>query len=39
MFGAVAVFGLATIVFGLSRSLPLSIAALAVLGRPTWSAW
>ena len=32
MFGAVALFGLATIVFGLSRSLPLSIAALAVLG-------
>ena len=32
MFGAVAVFGIATIVFGLSRSLPLSIAALAVLG-------
>ncbi len=32
MFGAVAVFGIATIVFGVSRSLPLSIAALAVLG-------
>ncbi len=32
MFGAVALFGLATIVFGLSRSLPLSVAALAVLG-------
>ena len=32
MFAAVALFGLATIVFGLSRSLPLSIAALAVLG-------
>ncbi len=32
MFGAVAVFGIATIVFGLSRSLPLSIAAMAVLG-------
>ncbi len=32
MFGAVAVFGLATIVFGVSRSAPLSIAALAVLG-------
>jgi MFS family permease len=32
MFAAVALFGLATIVFGLSRSLPVSIAALAVLG-------
>jgi MFS family permease len=32
MFASVAVFGVATIVFGLSRSLPLSIAALAVLG-------
>lgn len=32
MFASVAVFGLATIVFGLSRSLPLSVAALAVLG-------
>ncbi len=32
MFAAVGLFGLATIVFGLSRSLPLSIAALAVLG-------
>ena len=32
MFIAVAVFGLATIVFGLSRSFPLSLAALAVLG-------
>jgi hypothetical protein len=32
MFLAVAVFGVATIVFGLSRSLPLSVAALAVLG-------
>ncbi|MBB2155386.1 MFS transporter [Gluconacetobacter diazotrophicus] len=32
MFAAVAVFGLATIVFGLSRSLPVSILALAVLG-------
>ncbi|MBE7211487.1 MAG: MFS transporter [Gluconacetobacter diazotrophicus] len=32
MFGSVAVFGLATVVFGISRSLPLSIAALAVLG-------
>ena len=32
MFASVAVFGLATIVFGLSRWLPLSIAALAVLG-------
>lgn len=32
MFGGVAVFGLATIVFGLSRSLWLSVAALAVLG-------
>ena len=28
MFIAVAVFGLATIVFGLSRSFPLSLAAL-----------
>ncbi|MCI0573968.1 MAG: MFS transporter [Myxococcaceae bacterium] len=32
MFFAVALFGLATIVFGLSRSLPLSVLALAVLG-------
>ncbi|MEO6298668.1 MAG: MFS transporter [Paracoccaceae bacterium] len=32
MFWAVAAFGLATVVFGLSKSLPLSIAALAVLG-------
>ena len=32
MFASVALFGIATIVFGLSRSLPLSIAALAVLG-------
>ena len=32
MFGGVAVFGLATIVFGLSNSLWLSVAALAVLG-------
>jgi MFS family permease len=32
MFGGVAVFGLATIVFGLSTSLPLSVFALAVLG-------
>ena len=32
MFGAVAVFGLATVVFALSRSLPLSVAALVVLG-------
>ena len=32
MFAAVAVFGLATILFGLSRSLPLSILAMAVLG-------
>ncbi len=32
MFAAVMLFGVATIVFGLSRSLPLSIAALAVLG-------
>jgi MFS family permease len=32
MFGAVTVFGLATIVFALSRSLPLSMMALAVLG-------
>ena len=32
MFAGVAVFGAATIVFGLSKSLPLSVAALAVLG-------
>lgn len=32
MFVAVGVFGLATIAFGLSRSFPLSLAALAVLG-------
>ncbi|MBS1154130.1 MAG: putative major facilitator superfamily transporter [Proteobacteria bacterium] len=32
MFSAVAVFGLATIVFGVSTSLPLSFVALAVLG-------
>jgi MFS family permease len=32
MFGGVAVFGLATIVFGLSRSLWLSVVALAILG-------
>ena len=32
MFAAVIVFGIATIAFGLSRFLPLSIAALAVLG-------
>ena len=32
LFGAVTVFGLATIVFGLSTSLPLSIGALMVLG-------
>ncbi|MES2724425.1 MAG: MFS transporter, partial [Pseudomonadota bacterium] len=32
MFAGVAVFGMATIVFGLSKSLPLSVAALAVLG-------
>lgn len=32
MFSGVAVFGLATIVFGLSKSLWLSVAALAVLG-------
>jgi MFS family permease len=32
MFAAVAVFGLCTIVFGLSRSLPLTLAALAGLG-------
>lgn len=32
MFAAVAVFGLCTIVFGLSHSLPLSVAALAGLG-------
>ncbi len=32
LFAAVALFGLATIAFGLSRSFPLSLAALAVLG-------
>ncbi|MEQ9079618.1 MAG: MFS transporter [Sandaracinaceae bacterium] len=32
MFGGVAVFGVATIVFGLSESFPLSLAALALLG-------
>ena len=32
MFGGVAVFGLATVAFGLSKSLWLSVAALAVLG-------
>jgi MFS family permease len=32
MFGGVAAFGVATIVFGLSRSLPLSVAALVVMG-------
>lgn len=32
MFAAVAVFGLATLVFGLSRSVPLSMLALMVLG-------
>ena len=32
MFAAVAVFGVATIVFGLSRSFALSLCALAVLG-------
>jgi MFS family permease len=32
MFVAVAIFGVATIVFGVSRFLPLSVAALAVLG-------
>lgn len=32
MFGAVAAFGLSTVVFGLSRSFPLSLAALVALG-------
>lgn len=32
MFASVGLFGIATIVFGLSRSLPLSVAALAVAG-------
>jgi MFS family permease len=32
MFGAVAIFGIATIVFGLSTSFVLSLAALAILG-------
>lgn len=32
MFVSVAIFGIATIIFGFSRSIPVSIAALAVLG-------
>jgi len=32
LFGSVAVFGIATLVFGVSTSLPLSLAALGVLG-------
>jgi hypothetical protein len=32
LFACIAIFGAATIVFGLSRSLPLSMAALAILG-------
>lgn len=32
MFGGVAIFGMATVVFGLSRSLPLSLATLVVVG-------
>lgn len=32
MFGGVAVFGVATLIFGLSRSVPLSVAALLLLG-------
>jgi MFS family permease len=32
LFGSVAVFGLATIVFGISTSFPLSVAALLVIG-------
>jgi hypothetical protein len=32
MFASVAIFGIATIVFGVSRSLPLSLAALVLLG-------
>jgi len=32
LFAGVALFGVATVVFGLSRSLPLSLAALALLG-------
>ena len=32
MFVSVVIFGIATIIFGLSRSIPVSIAALAVLG-------
>ncbi|MEO8454571.1 MAG: MFS transporter [Sphingomicrobium sp.] len=32
MLGAVAVFGTATVIFGFSRSMPLSLACLAVLG-------
>ncbi|ANU08016.1 MFS transporter [Paraurantiacibacter namhicola] len=32
MLGAVAVFGLATVIFGLSRSMPLSLAMLVIVG-------
>lgn len=32
LFGALSLFGVATVVFGLSRSVPLSVAALALLG-------
>jgi MFS family permease len=32
MFGGVAVFGIATLVFGVSRNIPLSVAALLLLG-------
>ena len=32
MFGAVALFGVGTVIFGVSRSFPLSLAALALLG-------
>jgi MFS family permease len=32
MFGGVAVFGIATLIFGVSRSVPLSVAALLLLG-------
>ena len=32
MLGAVAIFGIATVIFGVSRSMPLSLACLALLG-------
>ena len=39
MFVSVAIFGLATIVFGLSKLLWLSVAALAVLGAAALLGW